>query len=193
MLSQYINEATFGYENLIRHKEIYDKSLKDNSYSNIMYVIFISKQIPTIAFSGLFYPDFDFMGRILQNLGYQNSNLALLTFCSTPLDYGWAFLFAWHETSSNVCVEFMRSLATMIHNDSDSLRDYFFRLAITNYENLAISPKWWEDLSEGKKGKIIDRVSLMSDIFTVTEQSYLMKGLEGIANWQFENVISNMD
>lgn len=193
MFSGYKNGEAFGFDNLKRHKEIYDKSLEEKSYSNIKYVLFISKQMPTIAFSGLFYPDFDFMGRILQDLGDQTSNLQLLTFCSAPMDCGWAFLFAWHETSSNVCVEFMRSLATMINNDSDSLRDYLFRLVITNCENLAISPKWWEDLSEDKKEKITDRVSLMTDIFAITEQSYLMKGLEGISNWQFENVISNMD
>lgn len=193
MLLGYKNGTAFGFDNLKRHKENYDKSLKENLYSNIKYVLFISKQMPTIAFSGLFYPDFDFMERILQNLGDQTSNLQMLTFCSAPMDYGWAFLFAWHETSSNVCVEFMRSLATMIHNDSDLLRDYLFRLAITNCENLAISPKWWEDLPEDKKEKITDRVSLMADIFAITERSYLMKGLEGISNWQFENVISNMD
>ena len=193
MLLGYKHGATFGLDNLKRHKKNYDKSLIENSYFNIRYVLFISKQIPTIAFSGLFYPDFDFMGRILQNLEDQTSNLQLLTFCSAPMDYGWAFLFAWHESSSNVCVEFMRSLATMIHNDSDSLRDYLFRLAMTNCENIAISPKWWEDLSEDKKEKISDRASLMTDIFSITELSYLMKGLEGISKWKFENVISNMD
>lgn len=193
MLLGYKHGAAFGLDNLKRHKKNYDKSLKENSYFNIRYVLFISKQMPTIAFSGLFYPDFDFMGRILQNLGDQTSNLQLLTFCSAPMDYGWAFLFAWHEISSNVCVEFMRSLAAMIHNDGDSLSDYLFRLAMTNCENLAISPTWWENLSEDIKEKITDRASLMADIFAITEQSYLMKGLEGIANWKFENVISNMD
>jgi hypothetical protein len=193
MLSGYMKGKNFGFKNLKRHKEIYDKSLKENLYSDIRYVIFISKQIPTIAFSGLFYPDFDFIGRILQNLGDHKSDLELLTFCSAPMEDGWAFLFAWHETSSNVCVAFMRSLATMIHNSSDLLRDYLFRLVMTNCENIAISPKWWEYLSEDKKGEIMDRVSLAADIFAITEQSYLMKGLEGISNWQFEKVISNMD
>jgi hypothetical protein len=87
----------------------------------------------------------------------------------------------------------MRSLATMIHEDADSLNDYLFRLVMTNCENLAISPKWWEKLDEDKKEKIVDRATSMADIFTITEQSYLMEGLEGISDWQFEKVISNMD
>lgn len=193
MLSGYVIGKSFGLKNLKRHKHEYDKALINKSYSDIKYVIFQSSQEPIIAFSGIFYPDFDFLGRQLQNLADQTRDLELLTFCSAPIENGWAYLFAWHKTSSKVCVDFMRSLATMIHEDIDSLRDYLFRLAITNCENLAISPKWWEELDEDKKEKIIDRTTSIADIFSVTEQSYLMDGLEGISGWKFENVISNMD
>ena len=159
----------------------------------LKYVIFQSSQKPIIAFSGLFYPDFDFLGRELQNLGDQTQNLQLLTFCSAPIENGWAYLFAWHETSSKVCVDFMRSLATMIHNNKNSLSDHLFRLAMTNCENLAISPAWWEKLNEDIKEKIEDRATSMADIFTVTERAYLMEGLEGVSDWKFENVFLNMD
>jgi len=189
----YKKGTSFGLDNLKRHKEKFDRSLNENSYFNIRYVIFISKQKPIIAFSGLFYPDFDFMGRRLQNLGGHNSEMQLLSFCSAPMDNGWAFLFAWHESSSTVCVEFMKSLATVIHGDINSLGDCLFRLVLTNCENLAISPKWWEDLTEDVKQKIIDRANLTGTIFTVPDQLYLTEGLEGISNWKFEWTISNMD
>ena len=81
----------------------------------------------------------------------------------------------------------------MIHEDADSLNDHLFRLAMTNCENLAISPEWWEKLDGDKKEIIIDRATSMVDIFLITEQSYLMEGLEGISDWHFEKVISNMD
>lgn len=193
MLSGYVTGKSFGLENLKRHKRDYDKSLLSKSYSDIRYVIFLSSQKPIIAFSGLFYPDFDFLGRELQNLGDQTQDLQLLTFCSAPIKNGWAYLFAWHEKSSKVCIDFMRSLATMIYDNKKSLSDHLFRLAITNCENLAISPKWWEKLNEDIKEKIEDRATLMADILAVTEQSYLMEGLEGISAWKFENIISNMD
>ncbi|RPI84336.1 MAG: hypothetical protein EHM34_03795, partial [Nitrosopumilales archaeon] len=187
MLSGYVRGKSFGLENLKRHKSCYDKSLLNKSYSNIKYVIFQSSQKPVIAFSGLFYPDFDFLGRELQNLGDQTQDLQLITFCSTPMKNGWAYLFAWHKTSSKVCVDFIRSLATMIYNNRSSLSDHLFRLAMTNCENLAISPKWWEKLDQDIKEKIEDRGTSMADIFAVTEQSYLMEGLEGISDWEFEN------
>ena len=193
MLSGYVIGKSFGLKNLKMHKDAYDKSLVNKSFSDIKYVIFQSSQKPIIAFSGIFYPDFDFLGRPLQNLGDQTRDLQLLIFCSAPIENGWAYLFAWHKTSSKVCVDFMRSLATMIHEDTDLLSDHLFRLAITNCENLAISPKWWEKLDEDKKEKIIDRATSMADIFSITEQSYLMDGIEGISDWKFESVISNMD
>jgi len=63
---------------------------------------------------------------------------------------------------------------------------------MTNCENFAISPKWWEKLNEDIKEKITDRATSMADIFAVTEKSYLMEGLEGVSDWKFKNVISNM-
>jgi len=193
MLSGYVTGKSFGLKNLNSHKFEYDKSLRDKSYSDIKYVVFQSRQKPIIAFSGIFYPDFDFLGRQLQNLGDHSRDLQLITFCSAPIEKGWAYIFAWHQTSSNVCVDFMRSLATKVHNDVRSLGDALFRLAITNCENLAISPEWWDKLEKDKKEKIADRAIYWADILSVTVGSYLIDGLEGISAWNFEKVISNMD
>jgi len=180
-------------KNLNSHKFEYDKSIRNKSYSDIKYVVFHSRQKPIIAFSGIFYPDFDFLGRQLQNLGDHSRNLHLITFCSAPTKKGWAYIFAWHQTSSDVCIDFMRSLATKAHNDPKSLGDALFRLAITNCENIAISPVWWDKLEKDSKEKIANRAKYWADILSVTEESYLIDGLEGISAWKFEKVISNMD
>lgn len=184
--------TTFGLENLREHKSVYDNSLREKSYSDVRYVLFISKQKPFIAFSGLFYPDFDFMGRQLQNLGDHKRKLELITICTAPVDSGWGVLFSWHESSSNVCREFMRSLATMAH-EGNRLGDLFFRMAISNCENLAIAPKWWENLPDNHKEQIVSRATLMANIFSMTRSTYLMEGLEGISPWDFESVIDNMN
>jgi len=185
--------TNFGLENLKKHKLQYDSSLRKGLYTDIKYVLFISKQQPCVAFSGLLYPEFDFMGNQLQNLGDHNQNLQLITICSSPMaNNEWGFLFAWHKSSSNVCVDFMRSLATIAHGNQN-LGDCLFRLAISNCENLAISPQWWDELPKDHKEQISSRVSSMADIFSMTKHTYLMKGLEGIVQWSFEEVISNME
>ncbi len=192
LLIDFRTKTAFGLDNLKNHKSIYDNSLREKSYRDIRYVLFISKEKPFMAFSGLIYPDFDFMGRQLQDLGDHDSHLELITFCSAPTSTGWGFLFSWHKSSSNVCVDFMKSLATMMHANS-KIDDLLFRMVISNCENHAISPQWWEKLSTNHKEQIIAGVSNMADIFAMTKQTYLVEGLEGMANWNFENVISNME
>lgn len=179
----------FGLNNLKAHKFEYDNSLKNMSYSDINYTLFISKQQPCVAFSGLFYPDFDFMGRQLQDLGNHATNLELITMCFAPMNNGkWGFLFAWHKSSSKVCDEFMGSLDTMICKNK-KIGDLLFRLVISNCENIAISPKWWETLSTSSIEKISLKATSMADPFSIIQPDYLMTGLEGIAAWEFEDAV----
>jgi hypothetical protein len=184
--------ASFGLKNLKMHKTKYDNSLKKHHYNDIKYVLFTFMEKPFIAFSGLLYPDFDFMGKRLQDLGNHSTDLELITFCSAPMKTGWGFLFSWHNSSSKVCVDFMRSLATMIYQKRRT-EDMLFRLVISSCENHAISPQWWEQLPIGHKEQITKKASKMVDILVNTSPSYLLEGLEGISNWKFESVIPKME
>ena len=186
------NGIEFGLKNLRIHKRNYDVSLKEKRYSDINYVLFISRQKPFIAFSGLFYPEFDFMGRKLQDLGNNQGKLDLITFCTAPVTTGWGVLFAWNRLSSKVCVEFMKSLATMLY-EGERLGNLILRLVFSNCENHAISPRWWESLSANAKEEITKRVTSMANIFLPTKPTYLMHGLEEIRPWTFERVIDNMN
>lgn len=181
-----------GLKNLKRHKSLFDHSLREKSFHDIKYVLFLSKQKPIFAFSSLLYPEFDFLGRQVQNLGDVDSSLKLLTFCSTPMKSGWGFLFAWHKSSSNVWTDFMRSLATKIHEKSD-FGDLLFRLVITHCENLAISPQWWEKLPKKHQQQINLRASEIGNAFCINKPTNLTEGLEEISYWQFETVISQME
>ena len=186
------NCTKFGLDNLRHHKSIYDNSLRKKSYFEIKYVFFISKQKPFIAFSGVLYPDFDFKGRQLQDLGDHKSKLDLISICTAPVVSGCGVLFSWHDSSSNVCREFMSSLKTVIY-EGNRVGDLIFRMAI-NFENLAISPTWWEKLTDTHKEQITSRVSSKANIFSITKPTHLMEGLEGIAPWNFEyaDLLSNL-
>ena len=192
VLSNIRQSASFGLKYLKIHKSKYDDSLKKRNYNDIRYVLFTFMEKPFIAFSGLLYPDFDFMGRRLQDLGNHSTDLELITFCSAPMKSCWGFLFSWHNSSSKVCTDFMRSLATMIY-EKRKIGDLLFRLVISSCENHAISPQWWEQLPTDHKEQITKKASEMAVIFINTPSSYLMEGLEGISNWKFERVISKME
>lgn len=191
-LEDYRASTEFGFKNLVRHKLQYDKSLKSRSFHDVRYVLFMSNEKPTIAFSGLLYPDFDFMGRQLQNLGNRQKQLELITFCSAPMANGWGYLFSWHNTSSSVCTEYMRSLATMMH-EGHNVSDFLFRMVILNCENCAISPEWWELLSERQREEISTAGASNMHPFSPMKNTYLVQGLEGVSGWHFDSVVSNMD
>jgi hypothetical protein len=182
----------FGLNNLLSQKSTYDASLRARSFSDIKSVIFCTNQEPLVVFSGLFYPDFDFLGGQLQDLSDHSKTLDLLTFSFVPMDQGWGILFAWHSDSSGTCVPFMRSLATRIYEDRKP-GDHLFRLVVSNCENLAMRPQWWESLPEQDRFRIAKAASYGADIFTPIQHDYLASGLEDISRWEFESVISDMD
>jgi hypothetical protein len=183
--------TSLGLENLRRHKADFDASLRSKTYADIEYTLFVSRKKPFLAFSGLLFPEFDFLGRHIQNLADYSRRLDLITICSTPMDSSWGFLFSWHKTSSKVCAEFMRSLATVVFQ-SGNAADVMFRMVVSNCENLAISPGWWEHLQKDKMDEVSACLMHGTNIFAPTDPEYLTKGLEGICQWSFESVFTNV-
>ncbi len=183
--------TTFGLANLREQKIALDASLKSKNYTDIEYVLFTCRQPQFLAFSGLFFPEHDFLGRQLQDLADQTWKLDLLTISSASMYQGWGFLFAWHKSSSIACREFMRSLATVMHEDNSSASDAMFRTVVSNCENLAFSPAWWEALPAEQQDAVTAHLSHGADIFTPIDPEYLIKGLEGVCEWRFEAVHAN--
>ncbi len=170
----------FGLNNLLSQKRRYDKCLSTRSFSDIKSVIFCTDQKPSVVFSGLFFPDFDFLGRQLQDLSDHSTTLDLLTFSFVPMDQGWGILFAWLSESSGACAPFMKSLATRIYEDR-KLGDYLFRLVISNCENMAIRPQWWESLAEQARIEIAEAASYGADVFAPIRHDYLASGSENLS------------
>ena len=182
------NATEYGFKNLLRHKNGFDECLKESSYSKIKYAIFYTDQEPTVVFSGLFLPDFDFLGRKLQDIYSHNRHLALMTFSFVPMDEGWAFLFAWHNDSSYICLPFIQSLVKRGYQDK-CIGQFLFRMVISCCENIAIQPKWWGSIKEEQREEITKASSRIAPI----SYDYLACGLGNIAEWHFENVISDME
>jgi len=181
-----------GLQNLRLQKQYYDESLRTETYSDVKYVVFHSNQKPTVVFSSLIYPDFDFLGRQLQNLGNKNPALDLITFSFAPMVSGWGIVFAWHVRCGETCVAFMKSLATRIFHDRNP-GDHLFRLVTSTCENLAISPQWWNSLPQPSRIAIENAASQMTDVFSPIRTDYLASGLDGISGWQFDEVLSEME
>ncbi|MCJ8270088.1 MAG: hypothetical protein MJK04_11890, partial [Psychrosphaera sp.] len=95
--------TTTGFMALMDRKRIMYEVLEQKMFAAIEYLVIECPQEPTMSFSGLFYPEFDFQGRELQNLAATNCKFSLMTFCSAPTDRGWAVVFAWHKDDAAIC------------------------------------------------------------------------------------------
>ena len=183
------HDVAFSLETLTREKAKFDEMLRRRDFEGIRSVSFYSRQTPSVVFSGIVFPVFDFVGRQLLDMTHPDSVLDVLTFSFVPTHEGWGFLFAWHE-SSKTCCAFVRSLEEAVGGGADR-GDCLFRLIMSGCENMAIGPKWWDSLEEAARLDIIRTISESADTSTPIYSDYLAKGLEGISKWQFDQVIDN--
>ncbi len=180
---------SIGFSGLQCHKDRYDQALRTGQYNDFGYTIFTSNSLWPFQLSGLLYPDFDFMGRPVQDLGTE-AHLDLITFFTAPMSVGWSFGFAWHKSSFRSCEQLVRSLATLTYSDA-SPADAILRFSISCCENHAFRISWWDGLPSAAKSEITERMSLMASPYEPVPPSYLTSGCEGIADWSFEHVFTN--
>lgn len=195
-ITKFISDLRVGTENglgpLLNKKKKLDQALKNKDYRSIRYVTFECHSQPTLSFSGIFYPEFDFQGRPLQNLSIIGHEFSLMTFCSAPTNYGWAVIFSWHQSDDFICMSFMNSFKELIRNGSN-LGDAVFRLVLSTCENIAYSPDWWESLETHKKEELIKIIRINADPWIQITNDYLMSGLDNIVQWEFDRFRSSYE
>lgn len=188
-LSETLRGASLGLEGLKHHKYYYDNALRAHLHGEFEYVCFKSTSRCSLQLSGLLYPDFDFLGRKIQDLSDWSTPPGLITFFTAPTNTGWAFVFAWHTSSGYFCRPFIKSLAQRISQGANP-EDLILRFVFSCCENHAIRISWWDGLSEQSKQAILDKVCLMIDPDVLIPSDYLVSGCEGLADWTFDEVLA---
>ena len=161
-------------------KAIYDSALRKQDYSQIRYYMVTTDKTPSVVTSGLFQPEYDFEGNLLQDLNDLDLLLDDISLNILPTDKGGVVLLAWME-QSNVSERLARSLAAL---QSDALPDATLRLAIEFLENTFIEPNWWEQLSGHDKQHLLKRSrSGTSQFGDWRKPNCIMEDGVRIANW----------
>jgi hypothetical protein len=178
---------SLGFASLQQHKKLYDEALLAQDYDQFEFLFITSRDQCNVQVSGLLFPDFDFVGKQLQDLSEWESVPSLITFFTAPTADGWAFGFAWHASSNKACIPFIESLAARVRQ-GEKPQDALLRFAISACENHAIRISWWDGLDPAAKSALIERMRFMTAPHTAIAPDYLASGCEGIANWEFEYV-----
>jgi hypothetical protein len=186
--------SKLGHENALRsleeHKRAFDRTLKRKSI-DVHYVCFAITNPWNFQISGVIYPDYDFLGRPIQDLLQAAQIIDLATYFTAPMHDGWALVFAWHPSSDQACLKLTRSLADAITRGARP-EDALFRFAFTTSENHAVRISWWDGLSDEKRRAIKKRMSLSLSLTELLPSNYLAVGLEGIAEWELSHVMTNV-
>lgn len=169
----------------------FDESHRNGNFDDIRYVLFRSSCAPTTVFSGQIYPDWGFNGEPIQNLTDRTARRALLTFSFAPMDSGWAFLFAWHKASDDVCRHFISTLQSAIRRGK-AVEDLLFGLVVKGCENVAYSPDWFERRTAEEKRMMEDLMTHGADVLKMVEQDYLTAGTADFHEWLFDSVLDNL-
>lgn len=180
-----------GLHGLQYHKALYDNALQVEDYDQFEFLYVTCSTCCNAQFSGLLYPDFDFEGNSLQDITDIHKVPSLITFFTAPIDDGWAFCFAWHVSSNDICIPFIQSLAYRVAN-GEKPEDIIFRFSLSCCENHAIRISWWDRLSEDAKNEVISRVGMMVHPELPIPANYLASGCEGIADWEFEHIYTTL-
>lgn len=187
MRGMYIGNQ-LGLERIRHHKSIYEDMLKSENYDDMRYIAFGMSSKWTSQFASGLFPDFDFMGKPLQDLSDPKIPLDLVTFFTAPSTDSWNVVFAWHDSSQN-CVS---KLINSIHESVCSgvlIEDLLFRLVLTTCENHMFNISWWDALPQNSKDMIMDRFRDALDTDQDIDPNYLAKGLEGISDWGVSTVV----
>jgi len=186
-----LNAAKTGHSlalsGLQYHKRIYDRALQCEEYDTFEFTYFTSTSQCSLQLSGLLYPDYDFFGNPLQDLGAWSSPLDLITFFTAPIPEGWAYGFAWHTSSNATCIAFMQSLAALAAGGGN-IEDALLRFSLSCCENHAIRISWWDSLSVVQQTAAVERMHMMAHPSVPVPIQYLAVGCEEIAAWNFEYV-----
>jgi len=182
---------SLGFQRLQHHKKYFDAALLSKRYGEFEFLTLTSNSPWHLQLSGVLYPDFDFLGGSLQDLADFTLPLDFITFFTAPLAQGWSFTFCWHASSNSSSVALARSLASAV-NRGTSLQDALLRFSFSCCENHAFRITWWDSLPASAKEAILGRVALMVDPEAPVPSDYLAKGLDDIADWEIENIVTTL-
>lgn len=127
-------------------KPVMDDILQLENYKRIRALVLEFEEPLPFMVSGSFYPEQDFNGKKLQNLGSRNFNsftaLGCTSFASNNKGY---FIFSWLDVDSGIVAKFVQSFLNI--NDRYKF-NHLIKMTFNFFENIYISPDWWDKLGK---------------------------------------------
>src|SRR5260221_1622288 len=145
-----------GLQDLQRHKIAYDSVLARSDYASVQYYVIRLGNTPDFLCSSIMLPEYDFNGNQIQNLGNLDAELTAITYSMICTDNGGAIVFTWLG-ENKACRQLITSLNAL---SNDELSHAIVRYTFEYFENVCISPHWWNSLDDRAKNALMRRFTL---------------------------------
>ena len=141
--------------NLDYYKSRYDRCLVSGEFDSVEGYVIEFDAPPPVMCSGAVFPEQDFKGMELQDLGDFLRIPDLLCYASFYGGRRGAVVFSWLSENGDTCRRFIESLKEIPNAlVPGALLRFFFEYC----ENVHMAPNWWEGLSKQTRESIIDRM-----------------------------------
>ena len=135
------------------YKAQYDNALLNSDFSRTSYYMFEFRNTPDFLCSGCLYPEFDFQGQMLQDLSNLVSLLDHTAFTIIVTQEGGVAVFSWYGPS-RAGYKLVKSLS---HIADDLVPSAIQRFVFEHFENVYMSPEWWEGLGDETQQSLMRR------------------------------------
>lgn len=139
-------------EDLKHQKHHFELALKSDDFSSTRAVVFTFSEAPPVMVCGCINPDFDFDGMPLQdlmNFTKRTDNLSVTSYYDGNRGI---IAFSWLENSDETCSKLMMSL---LNKEQDQYVPLIIQYMFKNFENVFVSPIWWNETTESIKGGLM--------------------------------------
>ncbi|WP_189407424.1 SEC-C domain-containing protein [Mesorhizobium sp. M1A.F.Ca.ET.072.01.1.1] len=161
-------------------KAEYDRLLLQRDFASVRaYVVEFLEPPPVMCAAG-WMPSTDFAGDMLQDLAAPG-RLASMSFTSFATGSGGAVVFQWLACDDEVCDRFARSVEAI---DDAELSSAMVRLMFEYFENVHISPNWWESLPAETSVSLVERMARSANPFRSQIAKPLLDDGVNVGEWK---------
>lgn len=144
-----------GAEDAEGLKSSFDKHLLVKGWDRVVSRAILFPTTPTVLAAAAFQPFIDMDGKQLQDFEDLQAQMSQICMSVIPTETGGAAIFSWLDSSNSAPQRFFDSVA----NASD-LTSSVLHAILDNTENIAISPSWYEALTDDEKKYVFSRILL---------------------------------
>jgi hypothetical protein len=163
-------------KNLERGRKAFGEMLASEENTSLRYFGAQFEDRPVYFASAAFLPEWDFNGRVLQDLS-QLEDFYPICFSAWATKENSAAVFCWHKSADGVCMPFVDSLR---ESQTHRLANRILGMAFEYSENIVFRSDWWEKIPRRDRQYLTKRVMSGVDDATRSAKSLLDGGLKAL-------------